>query len=76
MKNKGWRNPTTELGKAIYKIRQTNHLTQKEFAEVIGTRQGVVSNWESGRIERISKYWGKVILEKFGVDLRKVNDGK
>jgi len=32
----------------IRERRMEKHLTQKQFAELLGTRQGVVSRWENG----------------------------
>lgn len=33
----------------IRERRMEKHLTQKEFAELLGTHQNVVSKWEKGR---------------------------
>lgn len=77
MRSKGRRPPVTVHGVVIYNIRKSHHLTQKQFAKLIGTTQGTVSNWEIGRTKRIPRFWWKAIKKHFGVDIGKVlDDGK
>jgi transcriptional regulator with XRE-family HTH domain len=37
-----------ELKKIIYRIRKNHHLTQKDFAKLVGVTERTVQRWESG----------------------------
>lgn len=69
MKYKKTKLKPTPQGLLIKEIRESNGLTQKEFAEVLGVIQGTVSNWETFKTTRISKHHMNKIKEKFGVDI-------
>jgi len=42
------------LSKEIIRLRKTNHLTQKELAEKVGTSQPAIARLESGNYKNIS----------------------
>lgn len=58
-----------DLAEFVHSIRVKNRLSQKEFAEKLGTSQSVVSHWERGTrklsIEQLEK-----IAEVFNLNLR------
>ncbi len=69
------RDPTPD-GCVIRKIRESLGLTQKQFAERIGTTQSTVSNWESFRVRKVHSYWRKAIQLELGITIEGWTDGK
>lgn len=68
------RKPVTEQGMLIYNIRKTYELTQKQLADILGTTQSTVSNWETGRTVKMHPLLWKAICKNF--DLERVRNGK
>lgn len=67
----------TEVGLAIKKVRTENGMSQKEFANVIGTTQSTVCNWERFRVRHISPYYFGPLKDFFGLDIERIIcDGK
>ena len=63
------------IGKFIKRIREDNHLTQKEFADKLGVTFQAVSKWENGKnIPDISIL--KAMSEIFKVDISEILEGK
>lgn len=71
MKAKWKRRNISEKGLIVYNIRKSHKMTQKQFADLLGTTQSTISNWETGRTYRISPYWWKTICENFGADVER-----
>ena len=64
-----------ELNNNIKKLRQLSSLSQKEFADILGIRSNVLSNWEQG----IAKPDIQVILQiadYFGIPVVELVNGK
>lgn len=69
------RDPTPD-GCTIIKIRKSLGLTQKQFAERIGTTQSTISNWETFRVSKVNRYWRKAIQLELGITIEGWTDGK
>ena len=64
-----------KIGKFIKKIRQENHLTQKEMADKLGVTFQAVSKWENGKnVPDIAIL--KQISDEFSVDIEELLEGE
>ncbi len=64
-----------KIGKFIKKIREENHLTQKEFADQLGVTFQAVSKWENGKnVPDISIL--KQISDEFHVNIDEILEGE
>lgn len=70
MKTKIVKHEPTVFGVQIKELRESQGLTQKQFAEAIGASQGTVCNWERFRVRKLSPYWIGIINDLFGVKIK------
>ena len=47
-------------GQQVKKIRKSLHLTQAEFAKMMGVQTGMVKRWEQNKVRMFKGTWGKV----------------
>ncbi len=62
------------IGKELKKLREENHLTQREVAEKLGISQGSYATWENKKtnqtlkiLEKVADFYG-IPLQKFFID--------
>ena len=71
------------FGIRLKEMRNSRNISQKEFAEEIGTSESNVSKWESGKstpptdtIKKIAKYYNRPISYFFGEDSQRSGSEK
>ena len=53
---------STKIGKRIASIRKQKGLTQKELSEIIGIKQTLVSDYETGRVRMFAEMIGRFAI--------------
>lgn len=68
------------IGKELKKLREENHLTQREVAEKLGISQGSYATWENKKtnqtlkiLEKVADFYG-IPLQKFFIDDKQSQD--
>lgn len=62
------------IGERIRSMRENAHMTQKEFAEIIGVANGSISKWETGKLDIcFANLWKAASC--FGVSVSQLVDG-